>query len=109
MLITTGSESLPPLSERSERKVIKPGGHRETEVTTVITRCDAGKNPLNKRELLLAEVQHVPEPLLDELLDFVLFLKTKSIKERAGLALASESSLKKDWLRPEEDEAWKDL
>jgi len=25
------------------------------------------------------------------------------------LALASEMSLKKDWLRPEEDEAWKDL
>ena len=25
------------------------------------------------------------------------------------MALASESSLKKDWLRPEEDEAWADL
>jgi len=25
------------------------------------------------------------------------------------LALVSEMSLKKDWLRPEEDEAWKDL
>ena len=24
-------------------------------------------------------------------------------------AVASESSLKKDWLRPEEDEAWQDL
>jgi hypothetical protein len=24
-------------------------------------------------------------------------------------AIASESSLKKDWLKPEEDEAWKDL
>ena len=35
-------------------------------------------------------------------------------KEKAGnimndTALASESSLKKDWLRPEEDEAWADL
>ena len=76
---------------------------------TMITHCDAGKKSLNKRELLLAEVQNVPEPLLDELLDFVLFLKTRSIKERAGAALESESSLEKDWLRPEEDEAWKDL
>ncbi len=75
----------------------------------MITRHDVGKKSLNKRELLLIEVQHVPEPLLDELLDFVEFLKTRSIKERAGAALASESSLKRDWLSPEEEEAWKDL
>ncbi len=30
-------------------------------------------------------------------------------KEKIGTALASESSLKKDWLKPQEDEAWKDL
>lgn len=85
-----------PLPEPPERKVIKPGEHRGTGVTTMITHCDAGEKSLNKRELLLTEVQHVPEPLLDELLDFVEFLKTRSIKERAGAALASESSLKKD-------------
>lgn len=26
-----------------------------------------------------------------------------------SLALLSETSLKKDWLRPEEDDAWRDL
>ncbi|OGL44999.1 MAG: DUF2281 domain-containing protein, partial [Candidatus Schekmanbacteria bacterium RBG_16_38_10] len=46
---------------------------------------------------------------LDEVLDFVHFLKTKIIKERLDIAIASESSLKKDWLKPEEDEAWQGL
>ncbi|KYK35084.1 MAG: DUF2281 domain-containing protein [Theionarchaea archaeon] len=63
---------------------------------------------MNKRELLLNEIQHVPEPYLDELLDFVQFLKPKTIK-RIDTAIASESSLKKDWLRPEEDEVWQNL
>lgn len=63
---------------------------------------------MNKRELLLNEIQHVPEPFLDELLDFVQFLKAKTV-EQIDTATASESSLKKDWLRPEEDEAWQDL
>ena len=35
--------------------------------------------------------------------------KSKILKERSESAIASESSLKKDWLRPEEDEAWQDL
>jgi hypothetical protein len=49
---------------------------------------------MNKRELLLNEIQHVPEPFLDELLDFVQFLKAKTI-EQIDTAIARESSLKK--------------
>lgn len=64
---------------------------------------------MNKRSLLINEIEQVPEPFLDEVLDFVHFLKTKTIKERLDIAIASESSLKKDWLRPEEDEAWQGL
>jgi hypothetical protein len=63
---------------------------------------------MNKRELLLSEIQHVPEPFLDELLDFVLFLKAKTAK-KMDTAIASESSLARDWLKPEEDEAWHNL
>lgn len=63
---------------------------------------------MNKRELLHNEIHHVPEPYLDELLDFVQFLEAKTIK-RIDTAIASESSLKKDWLRPEEDETWQNL
>ncbi|MGR3309869.1 MAG: DUF2281 domain-containing protein [Candidatus Brocadiales bacterium] len=64
---------------------------------------------MSKRELLINEIGQVPEPFLVEVLDFVRFLKTKTIKERLNTTIASESSLKKDWLRPEEDEAWQDL
>ncbi|MFQ5687872.1 MAG: DUF2281 domain-containing protein [Candidatus Scalindua sp.] len=64
---------------------------------------------MGKKELLLSEIEQVPEPFLDELLDFVHFLKTKKNNDRMDTAVASESSLKKDWLKPEEDEAWQDL
>lgn len=64
---------------------------------------------MNKKELVKSEIEHVPEPLLDEVLDFIHFLKTKIIKESLNTAIASESSLEKDWLKPEEDEAWQNL
>ncbi len=64
---------------------------------------------MSKKELLINEIENVPEPLLDEVLDFIHFLKTKVVKERLDTAIASESSLKKDWMRPEEDEAWQGL
>jgi len=64
---------------------------------------------MNKKELLISEIEQVPEYFLDEVLDFVYFLKTKIARERLDTAIATESSLKKDWLRPEEDEAWQNL
>ncbi|MBI4688126.1 MAG: DUF2281 domain-containing protein [Nitrospirae bacterium] len=64
---------------------------------------------MNKKELLLSEIEQVQESFLDEVLDFVHFLKTKITKERLDTAIASESSLKKDWLKPEEDDAWQSL
>lgn len=64
---------------------------------------------MSKKEMLINEIEQVPESFLDEVLDFVQFLKTKIIKERLNAAVASESSLKKDWLKPEEDKAWQNL
>jgi len=64
---------------------------------------------MGKKELLIKEIDQVPEPFLDEILEFIQFLKTKIIKEKLDISIASESSLKKDWLRPEEDEAWQSL
>jgi hypothetical protein len=55
------------------------------------------------------EIEQIPEPFLEEVLDFVQFLKAKITKERLGTAIASESSLRKDWLKPQEDEAWQSL
>jgi hypothetical protein len=64
---------------------------------------------MTTKELLIREIDQTPGPVLEEVLDFLHFLKARSGKESRNTALASESSLRKDWLRPEEDEAWQDL
>ena len=64
---------------------------------------------MNTKELLINEIEEVPEPLLSEVLDFVHFLKTKILREKLDIAIMSESSLGKDWMNPEEDEAWQSL
>ncbi len=62
-----------------------------------------------KKELILREIEYIPDSLFDEILDFIQFVKIKAQKERLETVIASESSLKKDWLLPEEDIAWRDL
>ena len=73
---------------------------------------------MKTKQEIIQEIQSIPEPLLSEILDFVQFLKQKHItnksidlKETNNLetAFLSESSLEKDWLKPEEDEAWQYL
>ncbi len=64
---------------------------------------------ISKKDTIIAELDKVPEKVLDEILDYINFLKEKLIKQKLETALMSESSLKKDWLQPEEDEAWQDL
>ncbi|NET60758.1 MAG: DUF2281 domain-containing protein [Symploca sp. SIO2E6] len=61
------------------------------------------------KELIIQELDQAPELLLAEVLDFLKFLKARSRQEMLEVSLLSESSLQKDWLRPEEDEAWQDL
>lgn len=63
---------------------------------------------MSTKDSIIREMEQVPEPLLDEVLDFLRFLKAKQIQERE-ISILSESSLQKDWLRPEEDEAWQHL
>lgn len=64
---------------------------------------------MSKKEVLISEIEQVPDSYLDEVLDFVRFLKSKIIRENIDTAVVSESSLRKDWLLPEEDEAWQGL
>jgi len=64
---------------------------------------------VTRKELILREIEQVPDDIFEEILDFIRFLRIKSRKESMETAIASESSLKKEWLRPEEDEAWQDL
>ncbi|MCK4427304.1 MAG: DUF2281 domain-containing protein [candidate division Zixibacteria bacterium] len=61
------------------------------------------------KEEVLRKLNEVPDFLMEEISDFIEFLKTRVVRERFEATLLSESSLAKDWLRPEEDKAWKDL
>ena len=64
---------------------------------------------ISKIDQIIDELNQFPEKLLEEILDYVKYLKAKLIKDNMETAIVSESSLKKDWTRPEEDEAWQDL
>jgi len=64
---------------------------------------------MSKKKEIIAELENIPENLLEDVLDYIDFLKSKINRQKIATALASESILKKDWLLPEEDEAWRDL
>jgi hypothetical protein len=64
---------------------------------------------MSEKETVVHEVEELPVYLVEEVLDFIRFLKTRVAQERLETALLSETALRKDWLRPEEDEAWRDL
>ena len=64
---------------------------------------------MTHKEVILQEIEQMPEDVLEEVVDFIKFLKMKVVQDRFEVTLASESSLKKDWLRPEEDETWQNL
>jgi hypothetical protein len=61
---------------------------------------------MTKRELLIRKIEKAPDPLLDELLGFLQLLQEPPRQEAMEPAYASEAVLGRDWLRPEEDEAW---
>lgn len=64
-------------------------------------------------EKLVKKIEKLPPYLLEEVanyIDYVEFKKTKQNQLKVNdITLASEKSLSKDWLKPEEDEAWKHL
>ncbi len=64
---------------------------------------------MTNKKIILQEIEQLPEALVEEVVDFIQFLKTKVAQNRFEITLASELSLEKDWLRPEEDKAWQNL
>jgi len=64
---------------------------------------------MSLKELILKELEKVPDQYLEEILNYIRFLETKIECDSVETTLASESSLQKDWLLPEEDEAWQHL
>jgi hypothetical protein len=55
-------------------------------------------------------LRQLPPDKLDVVLDFVSYLTERGLASEAfQTMLASEPVLRRDWDRPEEDEAWRDL
>lgn len=61
------------------------------------------------KESIVRAVEDLPEECLDDLAHYVEELRQRTALRTTPTALASEAVLAKDWLRPEEDEAWHDL
>lgn len=64
---------------------------------------------MGTKEDLLRELDDTPAPMLEEVLRYLRYLKAHPHREEPWPLLVSESSLAKDWSRPEEDEAWAHL
>ena len=64
---------------------------------------------MNEKEIIVRELERVPNSLLPKVLEFVKSVQDKSQVEQLETTLLSEAALAKDWLTPEEDEAWQDL
>ena len=62
---------------------------------------------MTQRQKLINEIKKAPDNIFKEVYDFYQFLKNKSSNN--DILTASESSLKKDWLKEDEDKAWQDL
>jgi hypothetical protein len=79
-------------------------------INIILDITETQKKIIMLKEQITQELEKLPEPLLQEILDFVQFLQAKYQKDKnLQIAIMSQSSLQKDWLRPEEDAAWQDL
>jgi hypothetical protein len=67
------------------------------------------RHAMNPKEAIIQAIDQLPNSRLPDLLVFIQKLQEKPTTEQWAGALMSESSLRKDWLLPEEDEAWQDL
>jgi hypothetical protein len=66
---------------------------------------------IKNKEKIQKILQQLPDNYLDEVIEYLRFLEFKNknkITDKSSMLL-SEKSLAKDWLTPEEDEAWKDI
>jgi hypothetical protein len=61
------------------------------------------------QELIVKEIEELPEPLQREVYDFARFLRERSADDAFNGLLLSNSALKEDWDTPEEDAAWSSL
>ena len=60
---------------------------------------------MSKKEIIVRELDTVPEGEFDAVLRFIHSLKFKDA-DAAAPALLAESSLRTEWLSPDEEAAW---
>lgn len=58
---------------------------------------------------IVEEIETLPTEYLEQIMDFIEYLKMKQLKNIPETMIFSEKSLAKDWNTPEEDEAWANL
>ncbi len=63
---------------------------------------------MTKIETINHEISLLSEKLVDEVFDFINYLKHKDSIENLDMYKANESALK-EWLKEEEDKAWQNL
>ena len=64
---------------------------------------------MSNRAVLLTEIETLPVSCLDDVIDFVAWIKQRKFSNKQETMLLSEAALSKDWETPEEDEAWANL
>jgi len=64
---------------------------------------------MTKHAVLLHEIETLPAACIDEVIDFVVWIKQRKLSQIPETMLMSEAALSKDWNTPEEDEAWASL
>lgn len=68
-----------------------------------------GEFNMTTKDLILKELAKTPDDALAVVLSFIQFLNATQAQETMETALLSESALGKDWLSPEEEDAWQHL
>ena len=58
---------------------------------------------------LIYEIESLPPECIEEIMDFVGYLKLNKLKNIPETMILSEKSLATDWDTPEENEAWANL
>ena len=64
---------------------------------------------MTNRAVLAQEIQTLPAAYINEVIDFVSWIKQRKLSQIPETMLMSETVLSKDWDTPEEDEAWANL
>jgi hypothetical protein len=61
------------------------------------------------RAVLLQEIETLPASCINEVVDFVAWIKQRKLSQIPETMLLSEASLSRDWDTQDEDEAWASL